>query len=415
VTRTIQEAIRNKSVFALEHRVIRTDGTLGWTISRAVPILNDAGEIIEWFGAASDITNLKIAEEALRESEERFRQLAEVGPQIVWLSGPQGDLEFVNRRWVEYSGLDFQDMRDLEQVQSRLHPEDDVPGHWQKSVESGTPFELEARLRSKGGEFRWFMMRSIPVRDEQGRIRRWFGTSTDIHESKLLQLELQRANHDLEQFAYSASHDLQEPLRSVRIFSELLFKRGNQKLAGEELEFLRNVREGAGRLEMLVRDLLEYTRATKVEKVLAPIDSKAAFEAALANLAGAISETGATIQYDSLPSVSVNATQLQQLFQNLVGNALKYHRPGVAPVVQVTARREKGMWIFSLRDNGIGIEPQFKEKIFGLFKPLHSGDQYPGTGLGLAICQRIVERHNGRIWVESEPGQGSTFHFTLPA
>jgi PAS domain S-box-containing protein len=350
----------------------------------------------------------------LRESEERFRQLVEVGPQIVWLSGPRGELEFVNQRWVEFSGLDLHDMSYPEQLQSRLHPEDDVLGHWQKSVDSGTPFELEARLRSKGGEFRWFMMRSIPVRDEQGRIRRWFGTSTDIHESKVLQIELQRANQDLEQFAYSASHDLQEPLRNVGIFSELLFERCNPKLAGQELEFLRNVREGAGRMEMLVRDLLEYTRATTVEKASALVDSKAAFEAALANLAAAISETSATIEYDSLPSVTVNAAQLQQLFQNLVGNALKYHRPGVAPVVKVKARREKGAWFFSLRDNGLGIEPEFREKIFGLFKRLHTRDEYPGTGLGLAICRRIVERHNGRIWVESELGQGSTFHFTLP-
>jgi PAS domain S-box-containing protein len=414
LTRTIQEAIHNKSVFALEHRVIRADGTLGWTYSRAVPILNDAGEIIEWFGAASDITNLTIAEEALRQSEERFRQLAEVGPQMVWLSGPQGELEFVNRRWVEYSGLEFQDMRDPDRVKSRLHPQDDLLGHWQKSVDSGTPFELEARLRSKSGEFRWFMMRSIPVRDEQGRIQRWFGTSTDIHESKLLQLELQRANQDLEQFAYSASHDLQEPLRSVRIFSELLFERSHEKFVGQELEFLHNVRDGAGRMEMLVRDLLAYTRATKAEKPLEAVDSNAAFQAALGNLAGAIAETGATVNCEGLPLVPVHATQLQQLFQNLIGNALKYHRPGVPPIVHATARRENGTWIFSVADNGIGIEPEFRERIFGLFKRLHTGDEYSGTGIGLAICQRIVERNNGRIWVESEPGKGSTFNFTLP-
>jgi len=415
VMRAIQDSIRNKSVFALEHRVIRTDGTNGWVFSRAVPILNATGEIVEWFGAASDTTELKLAEQALRESEERFRQLAEAGPQIVWLSAADGELEFVNRRWVDYSGLDLREMKDLEQVQSRLHPDDDVLGHWHKSLQSGTPFELEARLRSWDGGYRWFMMRSIPVRDEQGRVQQWFGTSTDIHESKLLQLELQRANQDLEQFAYSASHDLQEPLRSVGIFSELLFERCHQKLAGQELEFLRNVREGATRMELLVRDLLEYTRASKVEKAAEPVDSQAAFESAMANLAGAISETGADIKCGPLPSVSVSASQLQQLFQNLVGNALKYHRAGVAPVVEVTARREKATWIFSVRDNGIGIEPQFKEKIFGLFKRLHTRDEYSGTGLGLAICQRIVERHNGRIWVESEFGKGSAFYFTLPA
>ncbi len=414
INHAIQEAIRNKSVFALEHRVIRANGTLGWTYSRAVPILNDAGEIVEWFGAASDITDLKSAEAAVRESEERFRQLAEVGPQIVWISGPQGELEFVNRRWVEYSGLDFQDMKRLDQVRSRLHPEDDVLGRWRKSVESGTIFELEARLRSKGGEFRWFMMRSIPVRDEQGRIRRWFGTSTDIHESKLLQLELRRANQDLEQFAYSASHDLQEPLRSIRIFSELLSERCKQKLVGRELEFLQHVQDGAGRMEMLLRDLLIYTRATEAVKPSEAVDSNAAFQAALGNLAGGIAETRAAVDSDRLPFVRVHPTQLQQLFQNLIGNALKYHRPGVPPIVHTAARRESGTWVFSVADNGIGIEPEYKERIFGLFKRLHSGDEYSGTGIGLTICQRIVERNNGRIWVESQPGRGSTFNFTLP-
>jgi len=137
-------------------------------------------------------------------------------------------------------------------------------------------------------------------------------------------------------------------------------------------------------------------------------------QAVVGNLAGAISETGAVIHDEPLPSVRVHETHLQQLFQNLIGNALKYHRPGVSPVVQVSAHRSAEQWTFSVADNGIGIEPEYKEKVFGLFKRLHSGDAYSGTGIGLAICQRIVERHNGRIWIESEPGKGSTFYFTLP-
>jgi light-regulated signal transduction histidine kinase (bacteriophytochrome) len=257
-------------------------------------------------------------------------------------------------------------------------------------------------------------MRSVPVRDDQGRIRKWFGTSTDIHESKLLQLELQRANFDLEQFAYSASHDLQEPLRSVKIFSELLFDRCEEKLAGEEREFLSNVRQGATRMELLVRDLLAYTQAGKSEKPQEAVDANAPFQQAVANLAGSVAETGATIDCEPLPALRVHATQLHQLFQNLIGNALKYHRPGVTPVVQTRAKRENEDWHLTIQDNGIGIQPEFKEKIFGLFKRLHTYDEYAGTGIGLAICQRIVERHQGRIWVESEPGRGSTFHFTFP-
>jgi len=414
VMETIQAAIRNRSVFALEHRIIRANGTIGWTFSRAVPILDDAGEIAEWFGAASDISDLKQAEKALRSSEEHFRQLAEAGPQIVWLANGSGELDFVNQRWVAFSGLDLAETRNPVAIQSRLHPEDDVLTKWWRSVSTATPFELEARLRGKNGEFRWFMMRSVPVADESGRVQRWFGTSTDIHESKMLQLELRRANQALEQFAYSASHDLQEPLRSVRIFSDMLYKRCHNRFDGQELEFLEYVREGSMRMEMLVRDLLSYTQASKMQKPATPVDANAAFEAALGNLAGAIAETKATIQSDALPPVPVSATQLTQLFQNLVSNALKYHRPEAPPHVQVRAVKENGSWVFSVKDHGIGIEPEYKERIFGLFKRLHTRDEYSGTGIGLAICQRIVETHGGRIWVESRPGEGSTFRFTIP-
>jgi PAS domain S-box-containing protein len=414
LTETIQKAIRSKSVFALEHRVIRTDGTLGWTCSRAVPILDDAGEIVEWFGAASDITDLKEAEAAIQESEHRFRQLAEAGPQIVWLSDAYGELEFVNRRWVEFSGLDLEATKDPAQIASRLHPEENVLEHWRRSVAARTPFELEARLRSKGGEFRWFVMRTVPVNDEHGRIQRWIAASTDIHEIKLLQLELQRANRDLEQFAYSASHDLQEPMRSVKIYSQLLAKRYRGTLDGDANKFINYLLSGATQMETLLRDLLAFTQVAKLDKPVDAIDGRQAFDAAVSNLCSAISETGATVTCDVLPSVRVDATHLQQLFQNLLGNAIKYRSPERAPAVHVSAERQGGSWVFAVTDNGIGIDPEYKEFIFGLFKRLHTNDEYAGTGIGLALCQRIVDRYHGRIWVESEPGRGSTFCFALP-
>jgi light-regulated signal transduction histidine kinase (bacteriophytochrome) len=168
-------------------------------------------------------------------------------------------------------------------------------------------------------------------------------------------------------------------------------------------------------MEMLVRDLLAYTHTTQSAIPSQSSDTTAALQDALSNLAHAIVESGAKIEFDPLPPVRVHTTQLQQLFQNLVGNAIKYHRPGVPPLVHVGAQQQNGQWLFRIADNGIGIEPEYKERIFGLFKRLHTGDEYSGSGIGLALCQRIVERHNGRIWVESEPGKGSTFYFTLPA
>jgi PAS domain S-box-containing protein len=392
----------------------RRDGTLVDISLSVSPVRDDQGRIVGASKIARDITERREREAQLRKSEEHFRQLAEAGPQIIWLSGPQGDLEFVNRTWVEFSGLDLEATQDPERLRRLLHPDDDVLGWWAKSTATGTPFELEARLRGKNGEFRWFMIRSVPVRDEQGRIHQWVGTSTDIHDSKVLQLELERVNQDLEQFAYTASHDLQEPLRTVRIFTELLAERRGVNFDAQEREFLAHVQDGASRMELLVHDILSYTKAAKVERPAEPADAGAAVQSALANLAGAIAETGAAIDCGQLPFVPVPATQLQQLFQNLVGNALKYHRPGVPPVVSISARKNDGKWVFSVSDNGIGIEPEFREKIFGLFKRLHTRDEYSGTGIGLALCQRIVERYQGRIWVESEPGRGSTFHFTVP-
>ncbi len=362
---------------------------------------------------AADLIERKRAEAALMASEVKFRQLAEVGPQIIWLSGPQGELEFVNQRWVEFSGLDYHATKDPEQITQRLHPDDHLLDHWRKSVATGTPFELEARLRGKDGEFRWFMMRSIPVRDEAGQIVRWVGASTDIHQNMLLQLELKRANHDLEQFAYSASHDLQEPLRSIKIYGELLTRRHGSKLSGEAREFLDFLGAGASRMEMLVRDLLAYTQVTKLEAPSEPIEAGDVLATTLESLSPTIIESGASVTYDSLPSVRIHATHLRQLFQNLIGNAIKYRSPDRAPAVHVSAERRNDSWVFSVRDNGIGIEPEYYKFIFGLFKRLHTEDEYSGTGLGLAICQRIVERYHGRIWVESQPGQGSDFRFEI--
>ena len=243
---------------------------------------------------------------------------------------------------------------------------------------------------------------------------KWFGTSTDIDEQKRVEDQLRRANQDLEQFAFSASHDLQEPLRTVKIYSELLVKRHADKLDGEALQFMKFLRNGATRMEALVRDLLTYTQAARFDEPTKITDANEALKTALANLSGAIVESGAEVTTGPLPPVLVNATHLLQLFQNLIGNAIKYRSPERMPAVHIEAERQSGYWVFSIVDNGIGIDPEYKENIFGLFKRLHSNDEYSGTGIGLAICQRIVDRYHGRIWVESEPGRGSTFRFSVP-
>jgi len=253
-----------------------------------------------------------------------------------------------------------------------------------------------------------------PIRDAAGNIVGASKVARDITESKRLIAELQRANEVLEQFVYSASHDLQEPLRTVKIYGEVLLGEYGEQLGSKGAEILGFLHSGATHMENLLRDLLAYVRVTKFEKPSEDSDARQAFEDALQSLSSSISESNASVTAGPLPSVRVDLAHLHQLFQNLIGNAIKYRDPQRPPVVCVSAERQKGQWRFSVRDNGIGIEPQYTSTIFGLFKRLHDNEKYSGSGLGLSICQRIVEQYGGRIWVESKPSEGSVFSFTIP-
>ncbi|MEO8368859.1 MAG: ATP-binding protein [Candidatus Solibacter sp.] len=283
----------------------------------------------------------------------------------------------------------------------------------EETVSSRRAIRGEVPFNGTGGR-RIYEYIFVPVVAASGEVELITGTTRDVTDRKTTEEELRRVNQDLEQFAYSASHDLKEPLRTVKIYSELLVARYRERLDGKALDFLDNVRTGADRMEALVRDLLAYTQTSRLEKPGEPADAMAALQAALANLEAAITESGGVVEAGALPYVTVHATQLQSLFQNLIGNALKYRRPEAAPVVSISARRQDSFWLFCVADNGIGIQPEFREQIFGLFKRLHTKDEYSGTGIGLAICKRIVERYHGRIWVGSEADEGCRFYFTLP-
>ena len=248
-------------------------------------------------------------------------------------------------------------------------------------------------------------------------VRLYQEAQREIAERERAENALRRANADLEQFAYSASHDLQEPIRNISISGEILQKRHAQALDSRGQELVSFMTAGAKRMELLVRDLLVYTQSASMDGNQAQeADAAAALEKALANLSAAIHEAGAEISHGPLPVLRMREVQLQQLFQNLIGNAIKYRQDDKPVRIDVVAERNGNQWQFSVKDNGIGIAPEYKDRVFGIFKRLHGEGKYSGTGIGLAICHRIVERNGGRIWVESDgPGKGSTFYFVLPA
>ncbi len=270
-------------------------------------------------------------------------------------------------------------------------------------------------LSSTGG-YHWHLVRALPLLDEAGRVTRWFGTCTDIQEQKAVEDELRRANEDLNQFAYSASHDLQEPLRMIASYTQLLHRRYGDKLDSAAETYIGYTVEGVKRMQALLADLLAYTQAIHVETADGEIaDAQEALDKVWSNLRETRAASGAEIRTAGLPHVRMNEAHLVQVFQNLISNAIKYRGPD-PPVSRIGAARRGTHWEFSVRDNGIGIAPRYATQVFGIFKRLHSSATLPGTGIGLAICQKIVERYGGRIWVESEgEGKGSTFFFTVPA
>jgi PAS domain S-box-containing protein len=226
--------------------------------------------------------------------------------------------------------------------------------------------------------------------------------------------ELARSNIELQQFAYIASHDLQEPLRAISGFTELLVKRYHGKIDEKADTYIDFITEGTTRMQQMIQDLLAYSRVQTQIHEFVLIDSNTSLDLALSDLQIATKEHNAIITNDPLPSIYADQEQITKMFQNLIGNAIKFHKLGVAPNVHISAKQNKNNWIFSVSDNGIGIRQEYADRIFKIFQRLHTRDEYPGTGIGLAICKRIAEQHGGTIWIESVPGSGSTFYFTIP-
>ena len=282
-----------------------------------------------------------------------------------------------------------------------------------KAQDSGSATDIRWHRRKDGTEFfaNGFMN---AIRDDAGALLGYVKIMSDETARKQLQDSLSESNAALEQFAYVASHDLQEPLRTMSSYAELLTRKYTGKFDAEADRFLGFIVNASQRMSSLIQDLLEYARATTEEERPTSVALDEDLEAALTHLTQAIEESGASITHDPMPTIAVDRGQMVRLFQNLIGNALKYRKPDQIPQIHITAEQMNREWTIAIRDNGIGFDPQYASTIFAPFKRLHQPDAFPGTGVGLAISRRIVEAHGGRIWAESRPGEGAIFRFTLP-
>jgi PAS domain S-box-containing protein len=290
-----------------------------------------------------------------------------------------------------------------------------LDGQIQSVVATRQPVRDEIPFTAPSGNIRHFEYIFVPVLANDGTVEAVAGSTRDVTERRKVEQELRSANAELEEFAHVASHDMQEPLRMVNIYTQLLLKHFADATDKDIQGYAAFIREGVQHMTNLIRDLLSYSRTIHEEYERFPsADLVVPFSQALTVLRSRIAESGANISRDYLPKVLGNEAQLEQVFINLLANALKYVKPGMPACVHVSAARNGKEWIISVRDNGIGFDPQYAERIFGLFKRLHK-NAYPGTGLGLAICKRIIERHGGRIWAESEIEKGSVFSFSLPS
>jgi PAS domain S-box-containing protein len=374
--------------------------------------------------AIRDISVRRAAELHLAQMEGRYRGLLEAAPDAMVVVNPAGEIVLLNVQAEKQFGYRRDEL--VGQQVKNIIPEgfaERLVADALRSAEDalaqqiGTGIELTGRHKN-GGDFPIEIMLS-PLESAEGVLVT--AAIRDISTRKTAELhllrkveELNRSNEELGQFAYIASHDLQEPLRMVASYTQLLSRRYKGKLDADADEFIAFAVDGASRMQRLIQDLLAYSRVGTKGRDLLDTSSEEALERALINLRGAIEESGALITHGPLPPVLADETQLVQLFQNLVGNAIKYQHPGGVPQVHVSVTRSgEDKWMFAVKDNGLGIDSQYFDRIFGMFQRQHKREEFAGTGIGLAICKKIVERHGGNITVESQPGQGSTFRFAL--
>jgi two-component system CheB/CheR fusion protein len=440
--------------FKIAYRFRKGDGEYAHVLDRGTLLLDDQGMPYRMIGAMVDVTPLELSTQQLRQKNvemqsliQQFQFVTNFMPQMVWATRTNGYADFFNQQWYDYTGLNFEESKG-DGWMAALHPEDKgrTQELWTKALENGSTYEIEYRLKRFDDIYRWFLGRALPMHNDQGYIIKWFGTSTDIHDQKaaerlledkiqertralrMLNKKLEDSNNDLMQFASVASHDLKEPLRKIHLFSGLIKEqfRDEAKNNSNLSAYIDRIINASSRATNLINDVLSYSRLSS-ENLFEQVDLNAILEEILQDLELVIQEKGARIEFSGLPVVEAVPGQMRQLFQNIIANSLKFHKPGEAPVISVSVTtagagawpelKDSGSRLYEIRikDEGIGFDEQYAGKIFSLFQRLNSKEKYDGTGIGLAIAKKIVERHHGIINAKGRENEGAEFMIVLPA
>ncbi len=417
------------------HFINRKNKEQKWSIVSAAPLLNESGELMMVLSSSTDITFQKQAEEKIKQSEQNFRSLTQALPQLVWVTDSEGRQQYVTERWKEYTGIDPKDTRTWANI---IHPEDSrsIAKIWTSSLAEGNTYKAEARLRGETGDYRWFHVHGEPIRNEKNEIIQWVGAFTDIHEQKMAEEllresegklesqvkkrteELERSNEDLQQFAHVASHDLKEPIRKIKIFSDLLEEEINPGAGDKTKLYLSKIQSATNRMLLMMEGVLRYAGLDGYEQEIERVKINEIINAVLTDLETVIQKRNAEISCDVLPDIPGYSILIYQLFYNLISNALKFSRTDIRPLIKIRYSEvkfgEKPFAQFIIDDNGIGFEPENAEWIFHTFSRLNSKEDYEGTGLGLALCKKIANRHHGFLSAFGEPGKGAAFTVQLP-
>lgn len=394
--------------------IVRSDGSEVILHSNTAPLYDEQGKVRGAVGAFLDITEQKRIENALRGSEARFRFLADNVPDLVWTFNADGECDYLNSRWVEYTGLPAEIQHGYGWLK-QIHPEqqDQLMSDWKSAVEHCRPFDSEFRIRAKDGTYRWFKTRAVPVRDEHGQIMKWFSSTIDIEDLRKSQEKLAIANKELESFNYAIAHDLRAPLRHVRVFSDLLEQELRSTLGEKAQHYLSVVQDGVVRMGELIEDLLSLSRIGRQELRKQICGLRRLIDEVVNELQPVIEGRNIDWRIAELPFVECDPALLKQVFANLLSNAVKFTRERNPAIIEIGETNASGEPVIFVRDNGVGFDMKYSNKLFQLFQRLHRQEDFEGTGVGLAIVQRIIHRHGGTVWAEASLNQGATFYISL--